>query len=151
MRHAISLGLHVDIVNRPVDSFERGEEARLFYSVYNFEIFLAEVTGRPPAISTDNVTISTDVLFDSQEPLNHTANTNLGISPTDAGQWWAGFQKGQNKPQEKEFQPIFPRWNIRNVKQTISQKYFPYRTRLCKISHRINSELYSGVSESATQ
>jgi hypothetical protein len=134
------------MADRPVDPFEREQGARLFYSVYSFEIFLSEITGRPPAVSIDNVTISTDILFDSQEPVYSTATTDIGTSPINTGQLRADFQSTQNKTLQNVFQPINPQWNIRTIRQTISPKHFPYRARLCKISHRISSELYSGVS-----
>jgi hypothetical protein len=128
--------------------FQREQGARLFYSIYSFEIFLAETTGRPKAISIENVMQFSILLPDSPEPVSSTATGGPTISTINTSQLWSNFLTTHFKSPQRMTPPLGTRWEAQNIAQTFTLKYFPCRVRLCIISHRIGSELYDGAPHS---
>jgi len=141
-----ALGLHLDVAAGVIDNMGRQRRARIFYSIYNLEVLLAEVMGRPKSISLDDVTASISILANAAESVPITEVSELEFSPDRIRQVWFHFL-GADKdfPQTMNSGPKSWRGDLQSIGKSVCTEYFPYRTRLCTISHRIGSTLYLGI------
>lgn len=139
----VALGSHLDVAAGVIDDIGRQRRARIFYSIYNFEVLLAEVLQKPQLIFLNDLTISTSILANAAESALLTEVSELDISPNWLRQVYLDFSGA-----DKNFLPTLnsghKSWRgvLQCIGKGIFPEYFPYRTPLYTISHRIGSILY---------
>jgi len=142
----IALGLHLELSEQIIDHAGRQRRARIFYSIYNLEVLLAEVLGRPKSISLDDVTVSTSHLANMVEDVPVIEGPGLEYLPNRIRRLWSEFlDVNKNSPQTTSSGSDSWRGYHQFIGKGVFPGYFSYRTRLCMISHRISSTLYLGV------
>ncbi|KAK5188954.1 hypothetical protein LTR92_011046 [Exophiala xenobiotica] len=146
IRHMAALGLHLDIASGAVDELERQRRSRIFYSIYSLEILLSEVTGRPKSISLEDVTTSIDVLADPVESVATIDVADSGFPQTPTRQPWLDFL-GADRYLPQAMTGGLNSWraDLRSIGKGVAPEYFAHRVRLCTISQRISSTLYTGI------
>ncbi|KAK5191561.1 hypothetical protein LTR20_007658 [Exophiala xenobiotica] len=123
IRHAVTLGMHLAVHTSPRMSRTCTNQASTWYALYNLEMFLVEMTGRPTSMISDlEMTVSQEgVLSDSESRL------------TELGQECVPHTFGS------------PRVLQRPVPQQSLSTYFSRRLHVSRISRRISTTLYAGV------
>jgi hypothetical protein len=148
LRHATALGLHLRVADASISMIDRLRRARTWYSLYNLEILISETTGRPKAITPDDITVLIEdatMQYPALDPPHRTLRQR-----TAASESWAerqAFLLARRPPtighegNMQVFHELPPQ-----ILESISLSQFSQRIRLCSISHRIGSALYSAAA-----
>jgi hypothetical protein len=148
LRHATALGLHLRVADASISLIDRLRRARTWYSLYILEILISETTGRPKAITPDDITVLVEDAT-MQYPVLNPPRRSLH-QRTAASESWAGWQSfllARRTPtigidgNMQVFHELPPQ-----ILESISLSQFSQRIRLCSISHRIGSALYSAAA-----
>lgn len=139
------MGLHLEVAGAAVNSQQKLLRAQAWYSLYNLEVALMEITGRPGCVALTAVTTPIDGLDQDID--------SKGQRPD---------RQGEQRSQPPPLQPILPRpqqsagvGQSSNPARTVPQslpatapslrsKFLSYRIRLSIISHQISSSVYTG-------
>ncbi|KIX00909.1 uncharacterized protein Z518_09974 [Rhinocladiella mackenziei CBS 650.93] len=147
-RHAIALALHLRVSDPNVSDRDKEQRARTWYSLYSLEILIAEITGRPKSIFLSDVTTPIDLLQKPPtEEHDHQWRIEGLISPEESRNMWLDFLMAGRDLSQGMTRGVTPWKNFASVGHGISRSYFPHRVRLCRLSDKIASQLYSGTSE----
>ncbi len=137
------MGLHLEIIDA-VSTHQKLLRAQAWYSLYNLEIALMEITGRPGSIALSDMTTPIDGLEQDIETDEERSDRFSRI------------------PQQPSFQPILPRPKLSAsdpprslhlprspsypliAQYSLRSTFLTYRIRLSTISHRISSTIYTG-------
>jgi hypothetical protein len=119
VRHATALGLHLQVESELGSVSEHRSRARTWYALYNLELFLVEVTGRPSCMISDlEITAPLEgVLEDTGRDFQYTA----AIRPPDG---------------------IFSTHDTHRTPNPLS-KYFSCRVQVSMICRQLSSSLYA--------
>lgn len=144
LRHATALGLHLKVADSTISITDRVRRARTWHSLYSLEILVSEVTGRPRAIAISDITTPVDIL---EAPVRSTAisehiTTQYGPEAGSRRQWLKFLQ--QERPGSTSIlQGTTTLGSLSGVGAGAPASHFTHRIRLCFISHRIGTALYS--------
>lgn len=148
IRHATALGLHLKVSDPKLSEADRERRGRTWHSLYSLEILLCETVGRPKAISLVDVTLPTrDLTTSRAESQGDSQRTGeLSLSEQSRKLWVDFLRAGRNIPQGMGAGQL-PWKSLASVGQDISPSYLPQRLKLCRLSDKIATQLYSGTSE----
>lgn len=148
LRHATALGLHLRVADASISLIDRLRRARTWYSLYNLEILISETTGRPKAITPDDITV---LIEDAamQYPVIDASRRMPQIRTAASDSWagWQAFLLARRSPtvglqdNMQTFHETTPQ-----LLESISLNQFSQRIKLCLISHRVGSALYSAAA-----
>ena len=144
LRHATALGLHLRVADNAISITDKIRRARTWHSLYCLEILVSEVTGRPRAIATSDITTPIDIL---EAPLRSTAiseqiTTQYGAEAESRRQW-QNFLDKERPGSAYMLQGKAPLKNLLGIGSGAPASHFTNRIRLCFISHSIGTALYS--------
>jgi Fungal specific transcription factor domain len=144
LRHATALGLHLKVADSAISMTDRIRRARTWHSLYCLEILVSEVTGRPRAIAISDITTPVDIL---EAPVRSTAiseqiSTQYGAEAGSRRQWQK-FLEQERPGSTFMLSSTIPLRSLVGIGNGAPASHFTHRIRLCFISHRIGTALYS--------
>jgi hypothetical protein len=144
-RHAIALGLHLTVTDPSVIPLDRLRRAMAWYALYSLEVLLGEILGRPTSVSISNVTIPISIFEKTdkrglERPTQPDERTDL----QETKRIWVQFLKQQREGQQRTTDSPMPWTNSPTAGEEIPASHFPYRLRLCHLSDKIGTQLYTG-------
>ena len=138
--------MHLRVTDPSIDEEERDTRARTWYSLYSLEVLIAEITGRPKSLSISEVTLPFSMFSEPKsETIGIARNPSIATAASASRKLWLDFLSQKRNTVHGMTGGVIPWKSFAAVGQSASASQFPQRLRLCSMSDKVASQLYSGT------
>jgi hypothetical protein len=146
IRHAIALGLHVNVQPGAISASERKKRVMVCSSMYRLEILISEITGRSNYLQVKNIQLPMDLLLE----LNRESEAELPITgaigstdvATNARRLWTAFLQAGLDPVDVSNTRLFPSATFGLLDPELAKEQFMSGLDLSCIRDTIGTRLY---------
>merc|ERR1712098_53325 len=139
IRHAMALGLHLEVFPGVFTARDLRRRARVWWSLYRMEVLLSEITGRPKCVNDNDITTPTGLITEKEED-TEMSRYNL--------QAWDDVLDGLNRTVENSAGGIIPWSKLARVGTDTCEIHFAATLQLSILSTKVASNLYLSPSDS---